>query len=247
MRLHTRSRGCAKAACLSQGYEEDRVAFAPYARLVLCRTTPHRRFRTTVITHRSKSGLLAVRGFSSAAFSCQVLGCQALSCQVTSVQTSLAGLCDAIATDTSGQDDRDRNGKPDPHPFGGHISLPTRDHLLAGPHRRFRAAVIAHADRPCGLLNRSSPDILSLRIERDMTPVLRSGVAAEPGGQSHRDSQAHKTHPRISSIHIGHIILQSASAAPLVTTTSQSAQVKLQYFATTGPPNLKSRPSVTTE
>jgi hypothetical protein len=42
----------------------------------------------------------------------------------------VARLCDGIATDTCGREDRDQNENSDPHPSGGHmgqISLPIRD------------------------------------------------------------------------------------------------------------------------
>ena len=192
------------------------------AQLVLCRTTPHRRLRTAVVTHRSKCwrtkcwrtrcwrsrcrpepGLLALHRPSSEA-------CMAFKGMV-SVQPPLAGLCNSIVADRGSQDHRDQNEKPGPRPCDDHTdqSRWSRDHLPARPHRRFRAAIIAH-DRPCGFLKRSGLDHLRVRLEHSVTPVLRSRFAAEPGGQGRRERETNKTHPYICSIHIGHIILQSA-------------------------------------
>jgi hypothetical protein len=87
---------------------------------------------------------------------------------------------------------------------GAFISPP--DPLLARPHRRFRATIIAHGGGPRGLMNRSGLDILFLWMPRDMPPVLRDGFAAEPSCQNHRSGQAHQG---ISSIHVDHIVFQS--------------------------------------
>src|ERR1700731_1052170 len=58
--------------------------------------------------------------------------------------------------------------------------------LLARPHRRFRAAIIAHAAGRRGLVNRSGLDVLFQRVPRDVRTVLRDSIAAESGGQNHR-------------------------------------------------------------
>ena len=57
--------------------------------LMLCRTGPRRRFRTTVITHRSRPGLLRQTFLGS---------------RTAGVQTSLAGLGDRIPTGPRGHD-----------------------------------------------------------------------------------------------------------------------------------------------
>ena len=72
------------------------------AGLVFCWPTPHRRFRTTVITHRS--GLRALHGFCCASFKCQV----------TITQAHFASFCDSVATDSSGLEGRNQNHKCPP-------------------------------------------------------------------------------------------------------------------------------------
>jgi hypothetical protein len=76
-------------------------------RLILRRTTPHRRFRSTVVAHRSKPGLLLRRKF--------------LSCRAAIMQTSLASLCHSIPPDPGGQDGK-QSEAPDPRNSGSHMS-----------------------------------------------------------------------------------------------------------------------------
>lgn len=82
----------------------DRPCCAP---LILCRTTPHRRFRATVITHRRKSG--ALHGFY----------CAGVRCQVTIAH--LAGFRDGGAADTGDLHGRNHSKKPDPLTSGDHL------------------------------------------------------------------------------------------------------------------------------
>jgi hypothetical protein len=75
------------------------------------------------------------------------------------------------------------------------------------PHRRFRTSMIAHGAGPRVLLNRSALGIGSRTIQptrmSEVTPVLRRGITAEPGGYDARDDQRSETHPRILGIHKG--------------------------------------------
>jgi hypothetical protein len=68
--------------------------------LILCRTTPHRRFRTAVITHLPKSG--AFHGFY----------CASVRCQVTIAH--FVSLREGVAADADDLHGRNQSQKADP-------------------------------------------------------------------------------------------------------------------------------------
>ena len=67
---------------------------------------------------------------------------------------------------------------------------------------------------------------------------LGDSVEADPGRQD-RSDDGHEQNPYIPGIHVSH--------TPSGKHCAELPQASAQYFATTGPPNLKSRPIVTTE
>jgi hypothetical protein len=88
--------------------------------LMLCRTGPHRRFRTTVITHRSRPGRLLRQTF--------------LGSRTAGVPTSLAGLGDGISTGPRGQDHDEQSETRAPRFSAsrlGQINLPAPIRLIA--------------------------------------------------------------------------------------------------------------------
>jgi hypothetical protein len=92
--------------------------------LILCRTAPHRRFRTTVITHRGRSG--AFHGFSCASVQCHVM------------IAHLAGLRDGVAAAKGDLQGRNQNEKPDPRTSGDHMGQISHSNP-GSKHRRKRA------------------------------------------------------------------------------------------------------------
>ena len=107
--------------------------------LVCSRTRPHRRFRAAVVAHGRDRRI--------------VRGCRANVGKRTAqmVQRSLAGLCQDILTTAARQKQNQKGETSDP-PHAHQTSSLVPGSSLARPHRRFRAAVIAHVTATFRLL-----------------------------------------------------------------------------------------------
>jgi hypothetical protein len=107
-----------------------------YRLLVLGRPTPHRRFRTAVVAHRTQPNGLQP---------CKLQTLTARSCTVASMERSSAMFRKGIAGRTRNQNQHSRGDKSDPrtlHFHVAHLNSQRPEHLLTRPHRRLRSSIV---------------------------------------------------------------------------------------------------------